>query len=72
MKVTLLMDVVEVEARAIEGVEKFVFGLGRESVGVEVNGDCVGVVWVGRFGAEFERMSGGEGCQKGFGWWSEV
>jgi hypothetical protein len=72
VEVPLLMDVVKVEARSIEGVEKFVFGLGREGVGVEINGDCVGVVRVGRFGAEFERMSGGEGCEQGLGWWAEV
>ena len=72
MKIALLMDVVKVEARSIEGVEKFVFGLLGEGVGVEINGNCVGVVWVGRFGAEFERMSGGEGCEQGFGWWAEV
>jgi hypothetical protein len=61
MEVALLMDVVEVEARSVEGVKKFVFGLLGEGVRVEIHGDCVGVVWVGGLWSEFERMPGGEG-----------
>jgi hypothetical protein len=72
VEVALLGDVVKVEARSVEGVDEFVFGLLGEGVGVEINGDCVRVVWVGRLGAEFERMSGGKGCEQGLGWWAEV
>jgi hypothetical protein len=72
VKVALLVDVVEVEAGAVEGVHEFVFGLLGKGVRVEINGDCVGVIGILGLWSEFERMSGGEGCQKGFGWWAEV
>jgi hypothetical protein len=66
------MEIVEIKAGAIERVDEFLFGLGWKGVRVEIHGDCVWIVWVGRFGAEFQRMSGGEGCKKCFGWWAKV
>jgi hypothetical protein len=72
VNITLLVDVGQVEAGSVEGVEKFLSGLGRKRFDVEPDGDCIGVVRVLGLRLEFKWMPGGEGCEQGLGWRAEV
>jgi hypothetical protein len=60
MKVALLVDGLKVIAGAFKGFDEFLTGLGGKGLGVKPDGDGIAVVWVLRFGAKLERMSGGK------------